>query len=142
MKRFLPFLILAGGAVGLYLLWSRIFGAPAKTADQAGGDAVSKFRDECAAKGGTLQFVGTGGITNAAAVSTNDYGCRMPDIPVGQLKPGAYGGCPDRLSCAGQTSPDYAGSPTHPQNAPTPAASAPTGSSSLYYIPTGRGIPR
>lgn len=133
MSRFAPLLVLLGGAVGLYFLWSKIFGGPPpKTKDETDADFVTKFRSECEAKGGTLQQVSTGeAIKNAGSVASG-YSCRLPDLAPDKVVPGAYGSCPDRLSCQGMPSPQ-------PPNVPSPPANNPTGTSSLPYRYLGGG---
>jgi hypothetical protein len=134
MQRFLPFLILAAGAVGLYFLWSKVF-APAKegahgtpaTDDtrNAAEKAAAQAAAICAARGGTF-----------TRPTSNESNCTLPE-KADVRAPVNYGGCPDMQSCQGYdarsgvtTQPSY-----QPPYQPTPPASAPTGSSSLLFGP-------
>jgi hypothetical protein len=137
MQRLVPFLILAGGAVGLYFLWTRVF-APAKEGPKAPTiddrnareKAAAQAAAECAAKHGTF--------TRPTDAESN---CTLPEPPEVRV-PVNYGGCPDMQSCAGYdprtgvtpTAPSPA--PSQPPYQPTPPASSPTGTSGLFYRPT------
>ncbi len=108
------FLILGATAVGLILLWS-VYSKKRTAAQLAASKASNAAADAtaCAAKGGKFTGSADNGINS----------CELPNIPIAQIPSGSYGSCPDRVSCAGQSNPAYAGyGLTHPSNVPTPPA--------------------
>lgn len=148
MKRFLPFLILLGGAVGMYFLWKKLFNGGSGLDTDAGSiaekDAKNLFEANlanealtCANKGGT--YVRNYAAMTGLGANAPQGSCYLPPKDSDYI-PVNFGGCPDMQSCTGYDPRSGATVPAwKPPYAPAPANAAPTGTSSLPLTILGGG---